>query len=69
MNVKILDEGRELHLPVKTLEIIRGVIEVSAEIERVVAGRVTFHFKGRSVIPEVTKHFRPLRDEGPVDKA
>ena len=68
MNVKILDEGRELHLPVKTLEVIRGVIEVSPVIESIASGRITFHFKGRSVIPEVTRFFRSLKSEEPTDK-
>ena len=68
MNVKILDEGRELHLPVKTLEVIRGVIEVSSEIEHIVSGRITFHLKGRSVIPEVTRFYWSLKGYESADK-
>jgi len=48
--------------------VIRGVIEVSAEIERIVVGKAIFHFKGRSVVPEVSRHFRPLKSEEPADK-
>ena len=59
MSIKISDGGREIHLPTKTSEIIRGVIEISAEIERIVVGKAIFHFKGRSVVPEVSRHFRP----------
>ena len=68
MRIKITDDGREISLPTKTLEVIRGVIEVSAEIERIVVGKAIFHFKGRSVVPEVSRHFRPLKSEEPADK-
>jgi hypothetical protein len=62
MTLTIVDDGREISLPAKTAEIVRGVIEVSAEIERIINGRLTFHFKGRSVIPELTKQYRALRE-------
>jgi hypothetical protein len=65
MTIKIIDGGREIALPAKTSEVIRGAIEVSAEIERIASGRVTFHLKGRSVIPEVTRCYRPRRGEEP----
>ena len=63
MNIKIIDNGTEIYLPLKTSVIARVLAEVSEEIERIPVGRVTFHFKGRSVIPELTKHFRPVKPE------
>jgi hypothetical protein len=65
VTLKIVDDGQEINLPTKTAEIVRAVVEVSEDIERTISGHVTFHFKGRSVIPEMTKHYRPVRmDEG-----
>jgi hypothetical protein len=66
--IRIVDGGREITLPIKSSEVIRGVVEISAEIERIVSGRVTFHLKGRSIIPEVTRCYRPHKGEQPTDK-
>jgi hypothetical protein len=65
VTLKIVDAGREINLPMKTSEIVRAVVEVSEDIERIISGRVTFHFRGRSVIPEMTKHYRPVKIEEP----
>jgi len=58
MTLKILDQGREICLPHKSAEIVRAVVEISAEIELISSGHVTFNFKGRSVIPETLKRHR-----------
>jgi len=62
MTLKILDEGREISLPTKTAEIVRAVVEISAEIELISSGHVTFNIKGRSIVPEVLRRFLPLRE-------
>lgn len=58
MAVIVKDDGREIHLPTKTAEIVRAVVEISAEIELISSGHVTFNLKGRSVIPETLKRHR-----------
>ena len=58
MTIILKDEGREISLPTRTTEILLDVLEVSAEIERAVSGRVTFHFKGRSVATELLKNYQ-----------
>jgi hypothetical protein len=58
VTIILKDEGREIVLPARTAEILRRVIEVMADVERIPVGRVTFHFKGRSVIPEVSQNYR-----------
>jgi hypothetical protein len=68
MAVVVIDNGTEVHLPLKSSEIVRALIEISAEIERLSAGHVAFHLKGRSVIPELTKRYRPHRGDEPADK-
>lgn len=55
--LKIIDNGTEIHLPFKSAEIVRRVIKISAEIERIGSGHVLFNLKGRSVIPELRKCF------------
>jgi hypothetical protein len=65
VTIKIVDNNREIHLPVKTSAIVRVMAEVSAEIEHIASGKVIFHWKGRSVIPEVVKHYRPVKVEDP----
>jgi len=67
MTLKVIDGTREIHLPAKTSEIVRAVIEVSAEIERTISGKVIFHFKGRSVAPEISRHLRRRELPEPVD--
>lgn len=54
-SLKIIDNGEEIHLPGKSSEIVRRVAEMSAEIERIRSGHVTFNIKGRSVVPEMRK--------------
>lgn len=54
-SIKIIDNGEEIHLPGKSSEIVRCVVKISAEIERIASGHVTFNIKGRSVAPEVRK--------------
>jgi hypothetical protein len=68
VTIRIIDNGQEITLPVKTAAIVRVMVEVSAEIEQISSGKAIFHFKGRSVIPEITKHFRPLKSEDPTGK-
>lgn len=52
------EDGAEIRLPAKTMEILRSVVEISAELEHVIAGKVIFHFKGRSVTPELSISYR-----------
>jgi hypothetical protein len=61
--LKIIDNGEEIHLPSRTAEIVRRVVEISAEIERLASGHVTFNIKGRSVIPELRKCYRASETE------
>jgi hypothetical protein len=56
MIIKI--DGQEAALPKKPSEIVRAAIDISAEIELISSGHVTFNFKGRSVIPETLKRHR-----------
>src|SRR5689334_6696799 len=51
MTVKIMDQGPEISLPIKTSGVIRGAIEVSAEIERTLSGRARAMSQTRRELP------------------
>ncbi len=55
------DQDREIRLPVRTQEIIRRVIEVIPQVERITVGTLTLHIRGRSIIPEVAEKLRESR--------
>ena len=58
------DKGRELRLPIRTQEILRCVIELMPQVERITVGTLTLHIPGRSIIPEVSEKHRQSRAEG-----
>jgi len=59
VNITITDDkGHELHLPIRTQEILRRMIEIMQEVEPLTVGKVIFHLRGKSVIPEISKTHR-----------
>ena len=58
------DQDREIRLPVRMQEIIRRVIEVIPQVERITVGTLTLHIRGRSIIPEVSEKYRESRTPG-----
>ena len=58
------DNGHEIRLPVRTQEILRRMIEIISQVERITVGTLTLHIRGRSIIPEVSEKHRQSRAEG-----
>ncbi len=59
MTIIIKDTGREIILPERTGLVISNILGLMVDLERVPVGQLKFHFKGRSVVYELSEIHRP----------
>lgn len=59
MTIIIKETGREILLPERTASVITQTLGIMVDLERVPVGQLRFHFKGRSVIYELSEIHRP----------
>lgn len=61
ITVKLAD--KEIVLGERSTRILRFVALYSQQIEEIPVGKLILHFKGRSLVPELTRAYRPLQGE------
>jgi len=63
MKIEVSTNSGPIQLEGRLAAAISFLLEHAAEIQAIPCGRVVLHFKGKNVVPEVSRSYRPVRDE------